>query len=60
MWKWGDFSIKLSLEKGDSDSNENMELKYGRKIEKQVSTQHPEKQPGKLTKWGNSNFCISI
>lgn len=32
MWKRGDFSIKLGLEKGDSDSNENMELKYGRKI----------------------------
>lgn len=29
MWKQGDFGIKLNLEKGEGDSNEDMELKYG-------------------------------
>lgn len=32
MWKQGDFSIKLNLEKGEGGSNENMKLKYGRKM----------------------------
>lgn len=29
-WKQEDFSIKLNLAKGEDDSNEHMELKYGR------------------------------
>lgn len=43
MWKQGDFSIKLNLEKGEGGSNENMKLKYGRKMWKISFHQHPEK-----------------
>lgn len=59
-------SIKFSLAKGEGDSNENMELKYGRRwkqykdVENELPPNILRNSQESLQKWGNLIFHPSI